>query len=431
MNRSEQTHNIYKMLSIALICLFAGLGIGYFVAQTPFALLQPKGCTMEARLCPDGSAVGRSGPSCEFDPCPLTTVVPSILPMDTQDWKTHTIETDPAVDLTNYMVQAPLSWVRVEHSSNFQNTEVFKNSAYTLTITQEKNLNTITGMPYTTLRELTGLSYDVPTFTVDGLTAAQVLPRAGSEHINKILFFSKDLKVKLSIQLETPRDGSLIKDGTAFFTQILSTFKFINSKTDAYYFSKRLVDTSSFFTEKVKYPAEMIGLTDPELTGISCTKHYDGDNGGKYFTYSDGSSSQIPMTDPILLKVAKLKPDASALMHCTTEKGQTVVLYENFSGGGGGNNVSHFALWNASGSLREIASIANDGAPYFTCNRPYMLTYNNIFYWGCGGGDGGFGQSSIYAIDLNNSSSRRVIKCTSTADSSADNPVGTATTKCE
>lgn len=27
-------------------------------------------CTQEARLCPDGSAVGRSGPNCEFDPCP-------------------------------------------------------------------------------------------------------------------------------------------------------------------------------------------------------------------------------------------------------------------------------------------------------------------------------------------------------------------------
>ena len=26
-------------------------------------------CTMEAKLCPDGSAVGRTGPKCEFAPC--------------------------------------------------------------------------------------------------------------------------------------------------------------------------------------------------------------------------------------------------------------------------------------------------------------------------------------------------------------------------
>ena len=29
-----------------------------------------KACTMEAKLCPDGSAVGRVGPNCEFAPCP-------------------------------------------------------------------------------------------------------------------------------------------------------------------------------------------------------------------------------------------------------------------------------------------------------------------------------------------------------------------------
>lgn len=27
-------------------------------------------CTMEAKVCPDGSYVGRQGPNCEFSPCP-------------------------------------------------------------------------------------------------------------------------------------------------------------------------------------------------------------------------------------------------------------------------------------------------------------------------------------------------------------------------
>ncbi len=31
---------------------------------------EPIACTMEAKICPDGSAVGRSGPNCEFAPCP-------------------------------------------------------------------------------------------------------------------------------------------------------------------------------------------------------------------------------------------------------------------------------------------------------------------------------------------------------------------------
>lgn len=32
---------------------------------------EPVACTMEARLCPDGSYVGRTGPNCEFSVCPI------------------------------------------------------------------------------------------------------------------------------------------------------------------------------------------------------------------------------------------------------------------------------------------------------------------------------------------------------------------------
>ncbi|MBX3218418.1 MAG: hypothetical protein KF850_40810 [Labilithrix sp.] len=34
------------------------------------SVAEPKACTQEAKLCPDGSAVSRTGPSCEFAPCP-------------------------------------------------------------------------------------------------------------------------------------------------------------------------------------------------------------------------------------------------------------------------------------------------------------------------------------------------------------------------
>ena len=30
----------------------------------------PKACTQEAKLCPNGTYVGRTGPNCEFAPCP-------------------------------------------------------------------------------------------------------------------------------------------------------------------------------------------------------------------------------------------------------------------------------------------------------------------------------------------------------------------------
>jgi hypothetical protein len=35
------------------------------------------GCTEEAKVCPDGTAVGRTGPNCEFAPCP-TNACPAL-----------------------------------------------------------------------------------------------------------------------------------------------------------------------------------------------------------------------------------------------------------------------------------------------------------------------------------------------------------------
>jgi hypothetical protein len=33
-------------------------------------------CSMEAKICPDGTAVGRTGPNCQFTPCPTATTTP-------------------------------------------------------------------------------------------------------------------------------------------------------------------------------------------------------------------------------------------------------------------------------------------------------------------------------------------------------------------
>lgn len=38
----------------------------------------PVACTQEAKLCPDGSYVGRTGPSCEFAACPNPSPVSSL-----------------------------------------------------------------------------------------------------------------------------------------------------------------------------------------------------------------------------------------------------------------------------------------------------------------------------------------------------------------
>ncbi len=70
------TSSIYKILAIIL-----GLIIVLFIAF--FALnsyirhqelnggsQRPTACTLEAKICPDGSTVSREGPNCEFKECP-------------------------------------------------------------------------------------------------------------------------------------------------------------------------------------------------------------------------------------------------------------------------------------------------------------------------------------------------------------------------
>lgn len=39
-------------------------------AACPATPAEPVACTMEAKICPDGTAVGRQGPNCEFAACP-------------------------------------------------------------------------------------------------------------------------------------------------------------------------------------------------------------------------------------------------------------------------------------------------------------------------------------------------------------------------
>ena len=57
---------IYSMMKKILIALIIVLSI--FLISC--AKDKPVACTMDAKICPDGSAVGRVGPNCEFADCP-------------------------------------------------------------------------------------------------------------------------------------------------------------------------------------------------------------------------------------------------------------------------------------------------------------------------------------------------------------------------
>lgn len=69
-----------KIIWVAIVLVLAG-AIVYVVwskkGETPAPTGEiPSGtvCAMDAKLCPDGSYVGRQGPKCEFTPCPGPSV---------------------------------------------------------------------------------------------------------------------------------------------------------------------------------------------------------------------------------------------------------------------------------------------------------------------------------------------------------------------
>ena len=64
-----------KILLVILSSFLVVMGAGaiYFKKINPPSSLpgdEVTACTMEAKMCPDGSYVGRTGPQCQFAPCP-------------------------------------------------------------------------------------------------------------------------------------------------------------------------------------------------------------------------------------------------------------------------------------------------------------------------------------------------------------------------
>jgi len=74
--------NRILILSLIAVILVLG-GLLYIYNPEPFEYKNPKEekpvfCTMDAKLCPDGSYVGRIPPNCEFAACPTGngTIIP-------------------------------------------------------------------------------------------------------------------------------------------------------------------------------------------------------------------------------------------------------------------------------------------------------------------------------------------------------------------
>lgn len=83
---------------IVIVLLIAAAIGGYLIYSGKINLKQNEvRCTEEAKICPDGSSVGRVIPKCEFASCPSGSA-------ETANWKTYTNDT------YGYIVKYPSDW---------------------------------------------------------------------------------------------------------------------------------------------------------------------------------------------------------------------------------------------------------------------------------------------------------------------------------
>lgn len=86
--------NMKKLIILIVIILIVIAGWLVYERLTtigPGSTVTPETgvCTMDAKLCPDGSYVGRVPPTCEFAACPDVRSSTSNTPVDTSDWQTY------------------------------------------------------------------------------------------------------------------------------------------------------------------------------------------------------------------------------------------------------------------------------------------------------------------------------------------------------
>lgn len=226
---------IAPVLVIILIAFAAGIG-GYFVYQnsrSKSTALSPDqiACTQDAKLCPDGSSVGRVGPNCEFSPCPSPQSSSSA---DMSNWKTYTN--------TNYYFSFKypnnLS-VRNDSTSEFIGFLERKdeNQSQKLVVTVNKNPNNLG------IQELLEKNKPIPDDRInlryqstqitgyDGLLLRYENPCLGiCENIETGKFFTKYIKgnsVIISFSVDTRNQAGNTLEDEKWLDQILSTFKFI------------------------------------------------------------------------------------------------------------------------------------------------------------------------------------------------------------
>lgn len=172
-------------------------------------------CTQEAKLCPNGSYVGRTGPNCEFAACPGIN-------SETANWQTYRNEE------YSFEVKYPQDWV-VYYSSGKEPPYYIPLKAQSYFQPKDKTvpLVGIEAMGSTWEQEIAALNIEYEQY--------QQLTIDGYEAIKKEEVISNDASIRIAVNGPQKKVYEIIlhefaitktQTDVEIFNQILSTFKF-------------------------------------------------------------------------------------------------------------------------------------------------------------------------------------------------------------
>ncbi len=219
---TKQTKIIIVILVVGVLVL--GGGIYYFLVKNP---QKPVACTQEVKICPDGSAVGRTGPSCEFSPCPDQTV----------DWKTY------VNDDYGFEFKYPQTWELnsdvnpgathlyvdfAKFASLVDNKETCVNSVCSRKGPKEDQLIINQASVGDEIKTSSGLPGKV--VSIGGVKGFRYLgynPQAKAYSTGVVVYNSQVDRIELSMSIAAPDETQAENDKlNKDFDQIISTFKF-------------------------------------------------------------------------------------------------------------------------------------------------------------------------------------------------------------